>query len=97
MSERDVVSWSHREIEGSDLAGERVLLDYRQGRYYGLNSTATVLFSLLQEPTTIGALIDSVSQRYSISRERAAEDVIAFVREMRDHGLIRLEAEPTQA
>jgi hypothetical protein len=91
MSEHAIVSWAHEEIAGSDLGDEKILVDFRQGRYYGLNPTGTFLFSMLEEPVPVHVLIEAVAERYKIGRQSAASDVSAFLEAMSEHNLITIE------
>jgi hypothetical protein len=91
LSEQSVVSWAHDEIAGSDLGDEKVLVDFRQGRYFGLNPTGRFLFSLLEEPTAVHVLVEALAERHQISRKTASRDVLAFLDSMSGHGLITVE------
>lgn len=92
MTENHQVSLAHNEMEGSDLGEEKILLDFRHGRYYGLNPSATFIFSLIREPVPLRVIIDAVARRYGIERQRAAADVYAFVETMSKHRLIVVDA-----
>ncbi len=75
------VSW--REVDG-----EVILLDLQTSDYSGVNASGTVLWSLLAEGTTRGALEEALVERFDVDRERAAADVAGFLETARSLRLI---------
>ena len=75
------VSW--REVDG-----EVILLDLETSDYSGVNPSGTVLWSLLAEGTTQGALEQALVERFDVDAPRAAADVSAFLDTARSLRLI---------
>jgi hypothetical protein len=67
---------------------ETVMLDTTQSRYFGLDATGTVIWGLLEEPRSIGALCSELVARYEVDDESCRRDVLAFAAELVDAGLV---------
>lgn len=65
----------------SDVGEEAVLLNIRDGEYYGLNPVAASVWRLLRQPATLEAVRDALLAEYSgvapAECERAVIDLVA--------------------
>jgi hypothetical protein len=89
----DALTLSSRIVAGKDqvsanLSGESVILAMQDGVYYGLDAVATRVWNLISEPRALSDVLDVIEREYVVSREQAAEDLLAFAGELRVHGLI---------
>ena len=73
-----------------DLEGESVVLNLRDGVYYGLNEVAAKVWSLVQEPRTIEEIRDALLQDYDVSPESCTEDLLHLLRQMTEWKLVEL-------
>ena len=71
-----------------ESGGEVVALDAVGSRYFAANPTAAALWKRLGEGATEADLVDSLRERYDVSRETAEADVAAFVEELSSRGLL---------
>ena len=76
-----------------ELAGEAVLLNLTSGVYYGLNSVGARVWSLIQEPKTVGAVLDALLEEYDVDPGRCESDLFALLHELVDRGLIVVQTE----
>lgn len=67
---------------------ELVALDLRRSLYLSTNSSGRALWDRLAEGATIAQLADTLQERYGIDATVAAEDAVAFVRELGEHDLL---------
>lgn len=84
----DVLRLRDEKLEWREIDGEVVALDGQQSEYLGVNRAGATLWPLLAGGTTREALIDQLSERFGIERERAASDVDAFVGSLAERGLL---------
>lgn len=70
------------------LDDEAVLLDVNAGIYYGLNEVGARVMDLLQEPTSLGTLVDVMLTEYEIDREPLRQDLVAFLQAMTAQRLV---------
>lgn len=53
-----------------------------------LNETGAFLFNLLKNETTTDALVNELLSEYEVTREKAEQDVIAFINKLKEADLI---------
>ena len=71
-----------------NINGEMIILNLDMGHYYGLNKTGALIWSLLCENKDSEEIIDRVVGKYSISREKAKEDVAALIMLLKNESLL---------
>jgi hypothetical protein len=81
-------------VAASDvLTGEfdtdAVILDLRDGVYYGLEGVGARIWSLLQRPTSLPALRDAIVAEYDVEAARCLADLRELCAELLRRGLIR--------
>ncbi len=84
----DILRLRNDKLEWREIDGEVVALDGEQSEYLGINRAGAALWPLLAGGTTRDAMIEQLSTRFGIERERAATDVDAFVGSLAERGLL---------
>jgi hypothetical protein len=77
----DDITW--REIDG-DL----VILDLRSSTYLTANASGAVLMRQLTEGRTLQQLVQALVDAFDLPERRAEQDVLTFVDELDEHGLL---------
>jgi hypothetical protein len=73
----------------SRLVGdETVLLDMSSGIYFGLDGVGQRIWESIAEGKTVGQTAASIAGEYDIEHARAETDVIEFVGELLERGLL---------
>jgi hypothetical protein len=67
-----------------------VILDINSGVYFGVDGVGIEIWNLIQEPTEVARVIDSIAGEYRIERERAEADVLRFLNDLAEHRLIEI-------
>jgi len=80
-----------KEVAAADLQDEAVILNLKDGVYYGLNPVGARIWELVQEPRTVGELCDTIASEYEVDPDQCERDVIALVRELSDNSLVEVE------
>jgi hypothetical protein len=65
------------------------MLDIERGSYYVLDDVAAFVWDRLGTPTPVRALIDGLQERYAVEPARCEADVLPFLDELVDRGLVR--------
>lgn len=76
----------------ADLDGETVVLNLDSGKYYDMNAVGSRIWTLLERPIAVGALIDALVGEFEVQREACEKEVQAFLRELRANGLVDISA-----
>ena len=74
----------------SEVAGETVVLDLKGGVYFGLDPIGSRIWSLLQQPISVGAIRDALTAEYDVDAQQCEQDVLALLVAMAARGLITI-------
>lgn len=75
----------------SDSSGSTVILNLKDGMYYELKEVAARVWSLIQQPRSIQALIDIILEEYEVEAGQCEADLIALAEDLSKRGLINIE------
>ncbi len=75
-----------------ELAEEVVVLDFRNGEYFGLNPVAAAVWNLIQVPRSLADVRSALLERFTgVTEEQCTEELLRLVMELRELGLVRIE------
>jgi hypothetical protein len=77
-----------RDLLCCELGDTAVMLDLGSGVYYGLDPVGTRIWTLIQQPMTLGAVITLVLEEYAVEPARCEEDLRRFLAEMVQRNLV---------
>ncbi len=83
-----LVSW-HPEQVTAAVDGQVIVMGLIQGQYVGLDDIGSALWTLLEQPQTVGHICDQLAQQYRGDPDIIASDVLAFLEELRAIDLIQ--------
>jgi hypothetical protein len=69
---------------------ETVILDARAGRYFALPGVGARVWELLAAPTTLGALVATVTDEYDIDAATCERDLRSLLNDLRSAGLLEV-------
>ncbi len=75
-----------------DLSGEVVVLNLKNGTYYGLQDVGNRVWELLQQPTTLQDVQSTIADEYDVALEVARQDVQELVNRLATEGLVEVSA-----
>ena len=78
------------DVLSSELGSEHVLLNLRDGMYYGLEDVGGDIWKLLQTPVSVGDICRAIVEIYDVEPERCRRDVVKLLGELAEHQLIEL-------
>jgi hypothetical protein len=74
----------------SDLSGEAVILNLATGSYYGLDDVGARIWSLLQQPSSVDLIRDTIVGEYEVEPERCERDLLTLLEELEAAQLIEV-------
>lgn len=92
ISERSIVG-AAKDQASTELDGEFVVLDMTSGTYYSLGDVAARIWALIQEPCSVQEIENNVLQGFDVDPPRCRRDVLAFLQQLADKGLIEVTGE----
>ena len=85
----DTTILSRREgLMTADMNGSAVMMDIMTGKYYNLGSIGGRIWELLEEPMTIAALVQKLTDEYDVSAETCRTDILPFLDTLLERGLL---------
>jgi hypothetical protein len=79
-----------RDILVSEFGDELVILNLRDGIYYGLDDVGARIWRILKQSATISAIRDALVEEYDVDPDRSERDVRALVEECASRGLVEI-------
>lgn len=79
------------EVLSSELGLEHVLLNLRDGMYYGLEAVGSEIWRLVQRPITVAEICRVVSENHDVDPARCRADVIRLLSEMAECRLVNVQ------
>lgn len=80
-----------KDIVASDIDGEVVMMSVEKGQYYSLDPVGSRVWELIEKPVKVAVLIDALLLKYDVDRETCERDVLAFLEELCEEGILQLE------
>jgi len=72
------------------LDEETLILNLKSGAYYSLDAVGARIWSLIQEPTTMGEIQDVLLREYDVEPDSCGCDLEALLTQLADKGLIEV-------
>lgn len=73
--------------------GEQVvMMSIEQGRYFALEESGQRIWELMEQPVPVRDIVDRLTEEYDVPRERCETEVLSFLEQMRQQGLVAEEA-----
>jgi hypothetical protein len=77
-----------KEQVSCDLDGKTVILGLKTGSYYGLNTTGSFIWTLLQNPIKIREIRDRILEAFEVDGERCERDLLDLLKGLLAKGLV---------
>lgn len=77
-----------KKIEVTDLAGEKVMIDFESGKYFLIKGAGNDIWEYLQTETTASEIVDKLIAEYDVTKEVCEEQVMAFLEKMEEYKFI---------
>lgn len=74
----------------SDMDGEKVMLNVKNGKYYNLGEVGGEIWSALETPSTVSEVAAKIQEIFEVPAETAQQDVLAFLQSLLDEDLVAI-------
>jgi hypothetical protein len=91
ISDASVVRAAKHQVS-CDLSGEVVILNLKDGVYYGLNPVGSRIWTLLEEPRSVGELRTVLLDEYDIEPDVCWQQLSSLLNDLAIHGLLEVGA-----
>lgn len=76
-------------VPTGEIDGELVALDVERGDCFGLDRVGAIIWRIADTPRSVGQIADKLIELHDVDRARCLADVIPFVRELLEAGLLQ--------
>lgn len=79
------------QVEGnicSDMAGEKVMLSVKNGKYYNLGETGGMIWDLIETPIKVREVVGKLKEIYDVNEPECENQVKTFLDKLIGEGLI---------
>jgi hypothetical protein len=87
-TELQTIVCASKEQVSCDLLGEAVILDLKNGIYYGLDEVGARIWTLIQQPRRVQEILETLLSEYDVELERCEYDLLSLLRELKSRGLV---------
>jgi hypothetical protein len=77
-----------KDIEVTDLNGEKAMIDFATGKYYMIKGVGNDIWDMISEGITINDIIEKLLSEYDVSREECENSVIDFLTQLKEADFI---------
>jgi len=81
-----------KSLDVTDLAGEKVMIDFETGKYFLLKGTANDIWEYIQTPISIKEIKEKLLLEYNVSADECLESIISFLNNLEEYNFVSLEA-----
>ncbi|MEG2110532.1 lasso peptide biosynthesis PqqD family chaperone [Clostridium sp.] len=78
----------NKEIDASDLNGDKVMMNLEKGMYFALNGVGSRIWDIIEEEKSVDHIVDVLTSEYKVNREQCEDSVITFLEGLESDELI---------
>lgn len=86
--EKDKVIKLKKQINITDLSGEKVMVDFESGKYFLIKGVGNDIWDMLQEETTPNKIIEQLLSEYEVTPEECEKSVLAFLEKLQEYDFV---------
>lgn len=75
------------------MDGDLVMMSIENDEYYGVGGVGPRIWELLESLRTVGQITAAIVDEFEVETDRCREEIVAFVRQLLDLGLLRTSTE----
>jgi len=75
----------------TDLAGEKVMIDFESGKYFMLTGSANDIWDMLDDGVETESVVEGLLKIYEVQPEECRDSVLHFLKELEQIGFVSLE------
>lgn len=77
-----------KKLNVTDLSGEKVMVDFDNGKYFLIKGVGNDIWDMIQEEITPNEIIEKLLSEYDVSREECEKSVMEFLDKMEEYNFI---------
>ena len=87
---KDSIVVAGKDMLSSDLAGEVVILNLTEAKYYGLEAVGAQVWQMMQEPVSVEHIRNTILDEYDVAPEQLDSELMSLLQHLHEKGLIEV-------
>ncbi len=79
-----------KNLDVTDMAGDKVMVDFDSGKYFLLKGTAVDIWDCIQKETTVTDITNHLQKIYDVDEETCMSGVITFLDQLHKNNFIEI-------
>ena len=80
-----------KQLNVTDLAGEKVMVDFENGKYFMIKGVGNDIWDMLSNDITVAEIKNNLMQIYDVDEETCMASVQNFLSQMHQNGFVELQ------
>ena len=81
-------------VMAATMDDQAVVMELASGRFFDLDATGVVIWAMLEQPTSLNAIVSTLLAKYEIDEATCASEVTGFLTQMESLSLIETQSAP---
>ena len=77
-----------KQLNVTDLSGEKVMVDFEQGKYFMIKGVGNDIWDMLADDVTVTQIMAKLLLEYDVTKEQCEAEVLNFLTELEKLGII---------
>lgn len=77
-----------KKLNVTDLSGEKVMVDFEQGKYFLIKGVGNDIWDMLEDGITVETIIKNLLAEYDVTEEVCQQEVLKFLNSLEDIGIV---------
>ena len=90
LTTNSIVKLSQDQVSSEFMDGELVILNLKDGVYYGLDPIGARVWNLLQSPESIAKIRDLLVAEYNVDRATCESDLLDLLADLEKYNLLEV-------
>ncbi len=90
ISQNSVVVAGENQVSSEFIDDETILLDIYGGVYYGLNSVGARILSIIETPTQVVDIVNTLVEEYDVEEDVCLREVLDLLGELAERQLVEM-------
>lgn len=79
-----------KNLDVTDLAGDKVMVDFESGKYFMLKGTAADIWNLIQNETTVGDVKNELQKLYDVDDNTCLSGIESFLNQLKENEFVTI-------
>lgn len=79
-----------KQLDVTDLAGEKVMIDFESGKYFMIKGAGNDIWDLMREGITIREIVEGLLKIYDVDEQTCESSTFEFINRMKEYDFISL-------